>query len=187
MFKLCFTNSWNNFDQAQPCMWDVVQLALTHQEGHVACASLVVGNFTPPCAAYMAIFEDDLLLFQGAVSGQFEHQQHLTKVQVIGIAPTFEADLKTLLTELTPYYNPAFFQTSVPKPSDYLETRNKLFYWNRTTGKIGLSDYFKGQNCIDVSGKYIDTSFKNAPNCDALGPGSGYFKSALDATFRRSV
>ena len=164
MFKLCFTDNWNNFDQAQlctqPCSWDVVKLMINHQEGHVACASLVVGSFTSPPAAYMAIYDDDMLLFQGVVSGQFEHQQHLTKVQVIGIAPTFEADLKALLVEHSPLYNPAFFQASAPKPSDYLETENTLFYWNRATGKIGLSDYFKGNKCVDVSGKYIDTSFK---------------------------
>ncbi len=160
MFKLCFTNSWNHFEQALPCTWDVVQLCITHQEGHVANASLVVGNFTPPISAYMAIFDGDALLFQGVVSGQFEHQQHLTKVQVLGVSPSFEADLKALLGERSLLYNPAFFQTSAPKPSDYLETGNKLFYWNRITGKVSLSDYFKGENCIDVTGKYIDTSFK---------------------------
>lgn len=160
MFKLCFTNSWNHFEQALPCSWDVVQLVITHQEGHVACASLVVGNFKAPPAAYMAIFDEEVLLFQGMVSGQFEHQHHLTKVQVLGISPTFEADLKALLSDRSLAYNPAFFQTSAPKPSDYLETENTLFYWNRTTGKISLSDYFKGRTCVDVSGKYIDSSFK---------------------------
>lgn len=160
MFKIYFTNTWGDFTQSLPCTWDVVQLVITHQEGHVACASLVVGNFKAPPAPYLAIFDDEVLLFQGVVSGQFEHQQHLTKVQVLGIAPTFEADLKALLVELAPYYKPAFFQTSIPKPSDYLETENTLFYWDRVTGKIGLSDYFRGKNCVDVSGKYIDTSFK---------------------------
>ena len=124
MFKLCFTNSWNHFEQALPCSWDVVQLVITHQEGHVACASLVVGNFKAPPAAYMAIFDEEVLLFQGMVSGQFEHQHHLTKVQVLGISPTFEADLKALLSDRSLAYNPAFFQTSAPKPSDYLETEN---------------------------------------------------------------
>jgi hypothetical protein len=160
MFKLCFTNSWNDFEQALPCTWDVVQLVITQQEGHVAKASLAVGNFKVPPAPYMAIFEDEVLLFQGMVSGQFEHQQHLTKVQVLSIPPTFEADLKALLSNKSLAYNPAFFQSLAPKPSDYLESDNQLFYWDRVTGKIGLSDYFKGSKCIDVSGKYIDTTFK---------------------------
>lgn len=160
MFKLCFTNTWNDFEQAIPCTWDVVQLVITHQEGHVAKASLVVGNFKTPSAAYMAIFDEEVLLFQGVISGQFEHQQHLTKVQVLGIAPTFEADLQALLNDKSLIYKPAFFQATLPKPSDYLEAGNRLFYWNRTTGKLGLSDYFKGSTCVDISGKYIDSSFK---------------------------
>ncbi len=160
MFKLCLTNTWNSFEESQVCSWNVVELVITHQEGHVACASLAVGNFHPPPAAYMAIFDNDVLLFQGVISGQFEHHQHLTKVQVLGISPTFEADLKELLNDKSPSYNPAFFQASVAKPSDYLESENTLFYWDRVTGNIGLSDYFKGKNCVDVSGKYIDTSFK---------------------------
>lgn len=160
MFKLCFTDNWNSLEDTQVCTWDVLQLVITHQEGHVACASLMVRNFNTPPAAYMAIFDNDALLFQGVISGQFEHHQHLTKIQVLGISPTFEVDLKELLNDKSPDYNPAFFQTSAPKPSDYLESGNKLFYWDRVTGKIGLSDYFKGKNCADVSGKYIDSSFK---------------------------
>jgi hypothetical protein len=137
-----------------------VQFFITHQEGHVASASLVVGNFIPPEAAYLGIFDDETLLFQGVVSGQFEHYQRLTKVEVLGITPTFEEDLKTLLAAKSQQYNPAFFQGKDPKPSDYLESCNALFYWDRVTGKIGLSDYFKGNKCVDVSGQYIERSFK---------------------------
>jgi len=160
MFKFCFTNTWGNFTQAQSCTWNVVEFAITHQEGHVAKASLLVGNFTPPTGAYLGIFEDDRLLFQGAVSGQFEHQQHLTKVEVLCISPTFESDLKTLLKETPLPYNEDFFQGKPFKPSDYLEAGNLLFYWDRVTGSISLSDYFQGNRCINVSGQYLDKSFK---------------------------
>ncbi len=160
MFKLCFTNAWGDFSNARLCKWDVVQFFITHQEGHVASARLVVGNFAPPDGAYLGIFDDETLLFQGVVSGQFEHHQRLTKVEVLGISPTFEEDLKTLLADKSLEYNPVFFQRKDPKPSDYLESCNALFYWNKVTGKIGLSDYFKGNRCVDVSGQYIERSFK---------------------------
>jgi hypothetical protein len=160
MFKLCFTNTWGDFSNASLCKWDVVQFFITHQEGHVASARLVVGNFSPPMSAYLAIFDDERLLFQGVVSGQFEHHQRLTKVEVLGISPTFEEDLKTLLADKSLEYNPVFFQGKDPKPSDYLESCNALFYWNKVTGEIGLSDYFKGNRCVDVSGQYIERSFK---------------------------
>lgn len=160
MFKLCFTNAWGDFSNAILCKWDVVEFFITHQEGHVASARLVVGNFSPPEAAHLGIFDDETLLFQGVISGQFEHHQRLTKVEVLGISPTFEADLKTLLAAKSLEYNPAFFQGKDPKPSDYLESYNTLFYWNKITGKIGLSDYFKGNSCVDVSGQYIERSFK---------------------------
>lgn len=160
MFKLYFTHNWNNFKDAQLCLWNIVQLFMIHQEGHVARASLVIGNFTPPTASYIAIFEDEELLFQGAISGQFEHQHNLTKVDILGITPTFEADLKALLSAQSSSYNPVFFQQSTSKVSDYLESGNDLFYWERTTGKIQLSNYFQGRRCIDISGQYIKKSFK---------------------------
>ncbi len=160
MFKLCFTNAWGDFSNAILCKWDVVQFFITHQEGHVASARLVVGNFVPPDGTYLGIFDDETLLFQGVVSGQFEHHQRLTKVEVLGISPSFEKDLKTLLADKSLQYNPVFFQGKDPKPSDYLESCNALFYWNRDTGKIALSDYFKGNKCVDVSGQYIERSFK---------------------------
>ncbi len=160
MFKLCFTNARGDYSNARLCKWDVVQFFITHQEGHVASARLVVGNFVPPDGAYLGIFDDETLLFQGVVSGQFEHHQRLTKVEVLGISPTFEKDLKTLLAAKLLEYNPVFFQGKDPKPSDYLESCNALFYWNKVTGEIGLSDYFKGNRCVDVSGQYIEKSFK---------------------------
>ena len=94
------------------------------------------------------------------MSGQFEHHQRLTKIEVLGITPTFEKDLKTLLATKSLEYNPVFFQGKDPKSSDHLENCNRLFYWNRVTGKIALSDYFKGNKCVDVSGQYIERSFK---------------------------
>lgn len=160
MFKFYFTNTWNDFAQAKSCTWNIVEFAITHQEGHVAKASLLAGNFTTPTGAYLGIFEDDRLLFQGVVSGQFEHQQHLTKVEVLCISPTFEMDLKTLVQETTLPYNADFFQGKSCKPSDYLEAGNLLFYWNRVTGNISLSDYFQGKRCINVSGQYLDKAFK---------------------------
>lgn len=160
MFTFYFTNIWNDFTQAQKCTWDIVECVITHQEGHIAKSYLKVGNFTPPLTAYLGIFEDEKLLFQGLISGQFEYQQHLTKVDILGISPTFEEDVKMLLKKESLPYNPLFFQHNEFKPSDYLEASNKLFYWDRTTGKISLSDYFKGNRCIDVSGKYLEKSFK---------------------------
>lgn len=160
MFKFYFTDTWNDFSKSELCSWNVVEFTITHQEGHVACASLKIGHFTPPTGAYLGIFEDETLLFQGVISGQFEHHQHLTKVDVLGISPTFEADLKTLMKETPLPYNAAFFQGKDFKPSDYLEAGNLLFYWDRTSGKISLSDYFRGNRNIDVSGQYIEKFFK---------------------------
>ena len=93
MLKFCFTDTWNDFAQAQICTWDIVECVITHQEGHIAKASLKVGNFTPPIAAYLGIFDDDMLLFQGLISGQFEYQCYLTKIDILGIPPTFEEDV----------------------------------------------------------------------------------------------
>ena len=160
MFKFCFTDIWGDFSKGELCPWNVVEFTIMHQEGHVAYASLKVGNFTPPTGAYLGIFEDDILLFQGAVSGQFEHHQHLTKVDLLTISPTFEADLKELLKETPLPYNAQFFQGKNLKPSDYLEAGNLLFYWDRISGKISLSDYFRGNRCVDVSGQYLEKPFK---------------------------
>lgn len=160
MLKFCFTDTWNDFAQAQKCAWEIVECVIIHQEGHIAKASLKVGNFTPPATAYLGIFEDDTLLFQGLISGQFEYQQHLTKIDILGISPTFEEDVKALLKDTSLPYNALFFHQRDFKPSDYLEACNQLFYWNRVTGKIDLSDYFKGDRCVDVSGKYLEKPFK---------------------------
>lgn len=190
MFKFYFTDTWGDFAQAQLCTWDVVEFTITHQEGHVACASLKVGNFTPPAGAYLGIFEDDTLLFQGVVSGQFEHQQSLTKVEVLCISPGFEADLKRLLKEIPLPYNADFFQDKNFKPSDYLEAGNMLFYWDRVTGNISLSDYFKGNRCIDVSGQYIEKSFKIQQIAMPLGSAAINLKvhwtQSLGGTFNAS-
>jgi len=160
MLKFCFTDTWNDFSQAQICTWDIVECVITHQEGHIAKVSLKVGNFTPPIAAYLGIFDDDMLLFQDLISGQFEYQRYLTKIDILGIPPTFEEDVKTLLKDRSLSYNALFFQKTNFKPSDHLEACDKLFYWDRVTGKIGFSNYFEGNRCIDVSGQYLEKPFK---------------------------
>lgn len=160
MFHFYFTNTWGDFSQNQLCTWNIVECIITHQEGHIAKASLKVGNFTPPAAAYLGIFEDDMLLFQGLISGQFEYHQHLTTIDILGISPTFEEDVAALLKSTRLAYHSLFFQKTNPKPSDYLEASNQLFYWNRATGEISLSNYFKGNRSIDVSGQYLEKSFK---------------------------
>lgn len=158
MFKLYFLNSWNNFDTAILCPWQVIKLEINHLEGHVAKASLTVAEYTPPKSAYLAIFEDETLLFQGMLSGQFANDDNLTTIDAICIAPTFESDLSTLLKSGKLEYNKHFFQGSQPKASDYLEACNSLFYWNCTSGAVGLSDYFKGTRCIDIGGNYLKGS-----------------------------
>ena len=93
MFKLRFTNTWNRFENSVICTWDVVKFIITHQEGHIAKASLLVGCFTPPQGSYLAIFENDELIFQGMLSGQFEHTQYLTKIDILCLCPNHHAAL----------------------------------------------------------------------------------------------
>lgn len=175
MFKLLFTNDWNDFANATPCLWEVVQMEITQQEGHVANASLVVGHvggkFSPPLGSYLGIFEDDTLIFQGMLSGQFKHHQHLTKITALCICPTFDQDLQNFLKEAPLPFEPEFFQSHGLKPSDHLEASNALFKWNHTTGTIGLSDYFKGNRMIDIGKQYLATSFKTQQINMPLGKG----------------
>ena len=160
MFKLRFTNTWNRFENSVICTWDVVKFIITHQEGHIAKASLLVGCFTPPQGSYLAIFENDELIFQGMLSGQFEHTQYLTKIDILCLCPTFDADLKSLITTHPLPYNPLFFQDTPKKSSDYLEATNLLFYWHKCSGKVSLSNYFKGSRRVNLGGQYIAKSFK---------------------------
>ncbi len=160
MFKLYFLNTWNSFEDSKPCPWAVVKMNITHKEGHVAKANLTIAKFNLPQAAYLAIFEADNLLFQGRLSGQFEHQNGLTTVDVLSIAPTFEHDLGQLLNSGILAYNPLFFQGKQPKACDHLEAGNHLFYWQRTTGALSLSDYFQGSRWIDLGGNYLEGSLK---------------------------
>lgn len=158
MFKLYFLNSWNNFSETIPCNWEVIKLSINHKEGHVAKANLTVTKYTRPKNVYLAIFEDNTLLFQGILSGQSMQNDNLTTIDAICIAPSFEADLSAILKSGALVYNRDFFQGTQPKASDYLEACNQLFYWNRTSGVIALSDYFKGKQCIDVAGNYLKGS-----------------------------
>lgn len=159
MFKLYFLNEWNNFE-GSPCPWEVVKLSITHKEGHVAKASLTVVKFSPAKSTYLAIFENDTLLFKGRLSGQFTHHNELTTVDVLNVSPNFESELSNLLKNGGLEYDSRFFQGKEPKACDYLEACNSLFYWKRTSGEIGLSNYFKGTRCVDIGGNYIQGSLK---------------------------
>ncbi|MCX7343647.1 MAG: hypothetical protein NT128_05850, partial [Proteobacteria bacterium] len=97
MFKLYFLKKWNDFDTQLACPWEVIKLSINHKEGHIAKASLTVARYSPPEAAFLAIYEEDTLLFQGMLSGQFSHSNNLTTIDALCISPNFEADLGTLL------------------------------------------------------------------------------------------
>ncbi len=158
MFKLYFLKKWDNFDTKLPCPWEVIKLSINHKEGHIAKASLMVARYNQPQAAFLVIYEDDTLLFQGMLSGQFSHSNNLTTIDVLCISPNFEADLGTLLKSGVLEYDKRFFQNKQPKACDHLEACNELFYWQRTSGKLGLSNYFKGSKTIDIGGNYLEKS-----------------------------
>lgn len=68
------------------------------------------------------------------------------------------ARLQSLVGELQkgPLWHPAFVQAGVPvSPSELLESRTALLYWDRCTPTIEISDLFYGRKGIDIGGDFF--------------------------------
>lgn len=155
----CLKN-WSDFATAKTCDWQVVDLKIIQQEGHIAKANLKVANFELPKLPYVCIYEKDEILLQGIIANFFSKNGYVTEVELLCISPNFSDNLKTVINKSKLSYLPIFFQGQTHKTSDVLESNNMLFRWNKEDGTVALSDYFKGTNTIDIGANYIEKSLQ---------------------------
>lgn len=155
MIRIACLKNWNDFQIIKSCEWQVIDLKITCQEGHIAKATLQVANFALPELPYICMFENETILFQGTIASFIENNGYISNVELLCLAPNFEDDLKALIQRGKLDYSPLFFQGQTPKISDVLEASNKLFMWDKTTGSVSFSDYFKGAKTVDIGTNYI--------------------------------
>lgn len=160
MISITCLKNWNDFKDSTECNWQVIDLKITQQEGHIAKANLKVANFELPNLPYICIYEKDELLLQGIIGNFFNNNGYVTDVELLCISPNFSDDLKTLINTSNLPYLPIFFQGQRHKTSDVLESNNMLFRWNKEDGAVTLSNYFKGNNTIDIGENYIEKSLQ---------------------------
>lgn len=159
MIKIFFLKTWSDFKTIQKCNWEIIELKISHKECHIAKAELKVANFKKAEDKYVCIYENDTILFQGIISGFTQTKAHLSDIEILCFSPNFETELKELITFEKLEYLPIFFQNQKFCASDFLENSNKIFYWDKISGKVSLSCYFNGKNTFDIGNNYIKESF----------------------------
>jgi hypothetical protein len=145
---------------------EIFELSIDQIEGEVALARVTVPNSTlPPWNnRHIYISYDNNLLFSGRLVGlPVALDDELLSMEFTSEPLDASQQLQMMATELKkhPYWNASFVDPNeLNNPTELLEARSALFAWDRTSGKVCLSNLFHGRHIIDVSNEYYAESLK---------------------------
>lgn len=148
------------------CDLDILELTIDHREGEVALATIVVSNPNLPSLdrRHVYISDGDTLLFSGRLVGlPVKIRNDLVSLELSAEPLDADVQLQHLANELkqSPFWDEAFVDpTERNNPAEWLEARSALFAWDRSTGKVCLSDLFQGRKILDFSDTFFADSLK---------------------------
>jgi hypothetical protein len=146
----------------------IFKVSLSQKEGEVALAKVWISLGHPilPLEAVIG-YEDKakgyVIFFKGRPIG-FPRTIGADFAEIEFSAEPIDAteqlnDLAERL-KISPYYDPLFVEAGDKNPVNVLEARQELFYWNKSNGKLSLSNLFQGERTIDLSQYVIADSLK---------------------------
>jgi hypothetical protein len=151
----------------------VFDLEVRHREGGFANAKVAVMN--PKVGLLNRARRQYMLLTMKTASGSVVP---LLKGRVIGLPTRFSGEIvslefvaepqdagqqiKDMINELRAngaYHSSVSCKRQGQMPSDFLEATSNLYYWDRVTGRLGLSNIFEGHRQVDLTGQYLRDGF----------------------------
>jgi len=177
--------SWVAMDDAfdpirhSRCDLEIFYLTIQQNEGEVAVATLLVKGQVPfPLdhqQALIAYGDPARLIFRGHLSGMprpvgpallelhFMAEPHQAAEHLTALSDTLKEP---------PYWDPLFIDPlHSEQPREVLEARSALFYWDRLTGAVRLSDIFTGRHHSIIDEDIFEGSLKvtlGDPPLDAI-------------------
>ncbi len=137
----------------------IFKLTISQREGEVALAKAWIPPHSVIKNSWAIISCEDndkkyRILFQGRPLG-FPRRIDKDFLEIELSAEPFDA--KQQLEEWAErlkvpiLYDPLFIERGDQNPVNGLEARSELFYWDRCTGKVSLSNLFEGKREVDLS------------------------------------
>jgi hypothetical protein len=144
----------------------VLRFRMKQREGEAALATLTMKaeQYKKFAKAWCFIsFQDRELhhIFSGQKGGVPRKKKFdLVEIDYVALWPNAFEQLGALRDRLKEEatFEPLLFQGD--NVVDVLEGRNELFYWNRTSGQVSLSDLFHGKSSIDITPFALEHSLK---------------------------
>ncbi len=170
-----FYFAWVSYPQSLPitkelCQEDlkIFRLVIHQQENEVAIAKVWVPPESIIKNMWAVIsYEDNQkqthTLFQGRPVGfpRVLSQEHV-EIELSAEPNNAQQQLTQYAEELKVpvLYDSLFIERNDDNPVNGLEARNDLFYWDRCTGKLSLSNLFEGKRHLDLSAFILDGTLK---------------------------
>lgn len=144
----------------------IFHLEISQKEAGYARARVVLQNpyhglLWPKDKQHCLISCDEGPLFKGRLLAMpCQIKGELITIDFIAIPGDFEEKRHTLCQEIMSagVYDPLYFSEEKPSLRDLLQAYTALPYWDRLSGKLSLSDIFRGKKRLDVSGNFFRDS-----------------------------
>ena len=143
---------------------EILELNIDHREGEVALATLVVARATLPPWDQRNVFisHEETLFFKGRLVGlPLELKNDLVRLELTSEPADADNQLKSLGKEMkkAPFWDSSFVEVKdQDNPSELLEARSALFSWDRTSGRVCISDLFQGKQTLNLTDVFFADS-----------------------------
>ena len=148
------------------CDLEILSLVIDQREGEAALATLEVASadLPPLTQRHVYISYEGTLIFSGRLAGlPSKISNDLTSLEFTAEPVDADEALQELAFSLkqAPFWDEAFVDAQdVDSPSEWLEARNALYAWDRTSGEVCVSDLFQGRQTVDLSPAFFADSLK---------------------------
>jgi hypothetical protein len=146
----------------------IFKLSISQKEGEVALAKLLVptahafrGFQRKACIVSIDGAHETILFIGQQISFPKQIQGNLSEIELSAAPNNAPEQLQALSEELKSRfpYNALFFDQNDPSASDVLEASPHLFFWDRATEKVGITNIFKGRQTLDFSDHLLESGF----------------------------
>lgn len=148
----------------------IVKLIIQQKEGEICSAQIWTPDFSLPVDGRQFVYISAEMngeispLFKGRLKGIPIQADDYLKIIEFTAEPTNSNErIKNFIQSEKGLPKPhalCFSNEEELKPSDYLESINKLFYWDRVSHGVSLMDYFEGKKEINVDKNIFASSLK---------------------------
>lgn len=159
---ICFGKLYQDFDAKKHCLNDhgAISFKMQHAEGEVAKLTVMLPEINMPNEdekwVYLSILNPEQqatkLLFCGMRLGVPKWvDRGLVEISYYALPNNYQKKLEHLveINKSDGKYDGLFFDED--DPSNILEGREEIFYWDRCGKDVGLSNIFKGSRAIDLT------------------------------------